>query len=64
MVLYMNGLHIGTHSIFKEFFKILLGHRIMIYMDHTDLLYTNFDTEATMRQHENAPEVIYFNGHA
>ena len=33
----------------KEFRTILLGHKILVYTDHKDLTYTNFNTGRAMR---------------
>ena len=47
----------------KEFRTILLGHKILVYTDHKNLTYTNFNTDHVMRWRlileEYGPELIY-----
>jgi hypothetical protein len=35
----------------KEFKKVLRGHQIMVYTDHKNLSFKNFNTERVMRWH-------------
>ena len=50
----------------KEFRTILLGHKILVYTDHKNLTYTNFNTDHVMRWRlileEYGPELIYTRG--
>ena len=50
----------------KEFHTILLGHKILVYTDHKNLTYTNFNTDRVMRWRlilkEYGPERIYTKG--
>ena len=50
----------------KEFRKILLGHQITVYTDHTNLTYKHFNTERVMRWRlileEFGPELKYIKG--
>ena len=53
-------------EILKEFRTTLLGHKIMVYTDHKNLTYTNFDTDCVMTWclilEEYRPELIYTKG--
>ena len=50
----------------KEFRNILLGHRIVVYTDHKNLTFKNFNTERVMRWRlileEFGPELRYIKG--
>ena len=50
----------------KEFRNILLGHKIVVYTDHRNLTYKNFNTDRVMRWRlaieEYCPELIYIKG--
>src|SRR5210317_352670 len=50
----------------KEFRNILLGHKIIVYTDHENLTYKNFNTNRVMRWRllleEFGPELIYLKG--
>src|SRR5210317_1987253 len=50
----------------KEFRNILLGHKIVVYTDHENLTYKNFNTNRVMRWRllleEFGPELIYLKG--
>ena len=50
----------------KEFRTILLGHKILVYTDHKNLTYTNFNTHRVMRWRlileEYGTELLYTKG--
>ena len=50
----------------SQFSTILLGHKILVYTDHKNLTYTNFNTDRVMRWclilEEYGPELIYTKG--
>jgi RNase H-like domain found in reverse transcriptase len=50
----------------KEFHNILLGQRIVVYADHKNLTFKNFNTERVMRWRlileEYGPELRYIKG--
>ena len=50
----------------KEFRNILLGQRIVVYTDHKNLTYKNFNTERVVRWRmvieDFGPEIIYIKG--
>ena len=57
---------LGIVETLKEFRNILLGHKILVYTDHKNLTYTNFNTDRVMRWRlileEYGPELIYTKG--
>ena len=40
---------LGIVETLKKFRTILLGHKILVYIDHKNLTYTNFNTDRVMR---------------
>ena len=50
----------------KEFCTILLGHRIIVYTDHKNIIFENFTTERALRWpimlEEYGPEIKYIKG--